>query len=297
MPEMRPDLSAVRLPADTDYIGIYLTNKCFLNCPYCITNQANAFINARTYRELSPEEWTAGLNRLTLPPDIPVTFEGGEPFLYKGIWTLLQGVRHKIDILTALPPQVTPERFKDLTTLEWNRRPSPYPTIRVSYHHGQNDYHELIGRIRELQDVVSIGLYHIEHPDYPDLTEEIRKEAKQAGVTFRTKAFLGEWNGKLYGQYKYPDACAGKPARPHVRCRNTVFPIAPNGDVYRCHSDLYTGYAGGVTANLMDPDLKMEFCHRDCDHYGTCSPCDVKVKTNHLQQFGYTSIDVKFDET
>jgi len=296
MPEMKSILSEVRLPTETDYIGIYLTNKCFLACPYCITNQADAFINARVYQQLTPEAWIAGLNRLNLPAGIPVTLEGGEPFLYKGIWSLLENIRHKVDILTALPPQVTPEKFKGLKTLDWNRRPSPYPTIRVSYHHGQNDYHELIKRIRELQEVVSIGLYHIEHPDYPELTEEIRSEARQAGIEFRTKAFLGEWQGKLYGQYKYPDACVGKTMRPHVLCRNSVFPIAPNGDIYRCHGDLYSAFAGGVIGNLTDAQLKMEFQYRDCDHYGTCSPCDAKIKTNHLQQFGYTSIDVKFDK-
>jgi len=296
MPDMKSTLSEVCLPTETDYIGIYLTNKCFLSCPYCITNQANAFINARQFRELSPEDWIAGLNRLVLPPDIPVTFEGGEPFLYKGIWSLLENVRHKIDILTALPSQVTPGKFKELQTLDWNQRPSPYPTIRVSYHHGQNDYHQLIERIRELQEVVSIGLYHIEHPDYPDLTEEIREEAKAAGIEFRTKAFLGDWHGKLYGQFKYLDACVGQPTRPHVLCKNSVFPVAPNGDIYRCHSDLYSGYVRGVIGQIMDPNLKMEFLYRDCDHYGTCSPCDAKIKTNHLQQFGYTSIDVKFDE-
>ena len=295
---MKSTLSQIRLPTETDYIGVYLTNKCFLACPYCITNQADAFINVRHYDELQPEEWIAGLNRLVLPANVPVTFEGGEPFLYKGIWTLLENVRHKIDILTALPPQVTVEKFKQLKSLDWNSRPSPYPTIRVSYHHGQNDYRELIGRIRSLQEVVSIGLYHIEHPDYPQLTQEIRREADEAGIEFRTKAFLGTWQDKLYGQYKYPDACVGQqPTHKHVLCRNSVFPIAPNGDVYRCHSDLYSGYAGGVIGNLLDQELNMDFHYRDCDHYGTCSPCDVKIKTNHLQQFGYTSIDVKFDET
>ncbi len=283
------------LPADTDYIGVYLTNKCFLSCPYCITNQRGPFINEKLYAELPPPLWIAGLNRLEPPPGIPVTLEGGEPFLYPGIWELLDHVRHKIDILTALPPHVTPRRFQELKSLEWNKRPSPYPTIRVSYHQGQNDYRDLIRRIKELQEIVSIGLFHIEHPAYPEVTQEIRALARREGVEFRTKEFLGEWNGRLYGRYKYPDACVGRPTRGHVRCRNSVFPIAPDGTVYRCHSDLYGGFAGGAIGNINDPALTMEIKYRDCDHYGTCSPCDVKIKTNHLQQFGYTSIDVLFD--
>jgi len=284
------------LPPETDYIGIYLTNRCFLSCPYCITNQLDKFINAAEFNELTPQQWLVALNRLRPPQGVPITFEGGEPFLYKRIWELLENVEQKIDILTALPPNVTVQKFKELKNLDWNKRECPYPTIRVSFHEGQNDYKELIRRIKELQEILSIGLFHIEHPQYPQLTEEIRAYAKKEGVEFRTKAFLGNFEGNVYGEFKYPEACQGQPARAHVQCKNSVFPIAPNGDIYRCHSDLYARRKEGVIGNITDEDLCMEFRYTDCDHYGLCSPCDVKIKTNHLQQFGYTSVNVIFDD-
>jgi organic radical activating enzyme len=288
-------LDKVQVPVDTDYIGIYLTNRCFLKCPYCITNYNQQFINIKGFRELQPEEWIAALNRLELPPGVPLTFQGGEPFLYKGIWELLENVRHKIDILTALPAQVTPERFRQLRTLEWNKRGAPYPTIRVSFHKDQNDYKELIRRIKELQSFLSIGLFHIEHPAYPEMIEEIREYARKEGVEFRTKTFLGEWQGKVYSRYKYPDACLGRVVRPKVQCRNTVFPVGPNGLIYRCHSDLYGQRADVAIGHILDPQLKLEHRYRPCAYYGTCIPCDVKIKTNHLQQDGYTSVDILFN--
>jgi len=295
---LKTELSPVKVPLDTDYLGIYLTNRCFLSCPYCITNYNEQFINQKMFEELEPQQWIEGLNRLELPPGIPLTFQGGEPFIYKGIWEILDNIRHKVDILTALPPQVTVENFKKLRSMEWHKRESPYPTIRVSFHKGQNDYKELIARIKELKKAVGLnmGLYHIDHPGYPDFIAEIQEYALANGVEFRIKEFLGKWNGKDFLGYKYPDSCEGKVMQKHVLCKNTVFPIGPDGAIYRCHSDLYAKRKDLILGNLLDPNLKLENVYRDCAFYGTCIPCDVKVKTNHLQQFGYTSVDIIFDK-
>ncbi len=289
-------LAQIQVPVDTDYIGIYLTNRCFLSCPYCITNYNEQFINLKLFRELEPAEWIESLNRLVLPAGVPLTFQGGEPFIYKGIWEILENINHQVDILTALPPQVTVEKFKQLKSMAWHRRDAPYPTIRVSYHKGQNDYKQLVSRIKELQEFLSIGLFSIEHPAYPELIDEIRAYAKEHGVEFRTKSFLGEWQGKTHSRYKYPDACGSRPVRENVKCKNTVYPIGPDGSIYRCHSDLYGRRYEMALGKVTDPDLKLEHRYRNCSFYGTCIPCDVKVKTNHLQQDGYTSVDIRFED-
>lgn len=289
-------LPEIIVPLNTDYIGIYLTNRCFLSCPYCITNYNEQYINMKGYNELEPSQWIEALNRLKLPPGIPLTLQGGEPLIYKGVWEILENVHHKIDIMTALPPNATPQRFRQLKTLDWNKRDAPYPTIRVSYHIGQNDYKDLVRRIADLQKILSIGLFHIEHPGYPGLTEEIRDYARPYGIEFRTKAFLGRWEEKVYGDYKFPEACGGVRLGKKVKCKNTVFPIDTDGTIYRCHSDLYAKRQDLAIGNITDRDLVMEHKYRDCINYGLCSPCDVKIKTNHLQQDGYTSIDVIFED-
>jgi len=286
--------SQVIIPKETDYVGVYLTNRCFLSCPYCITNIFNPYINTNLQSELSSSDWISSINRLRLPEGVPVTLQGGEPFLHKGIWEILENIQHKADILTALPVNVNPDAFKALKTLDWNKRDAPYPTIRVSFHHGQNDYRDLINRIKELQEIVSIGLFHIEHPEYPDLTEEVREYAKKQGVEFRTKIFLGIWEGKVYGRYKYKDASSGHQIGKEVQCRNTVLPIGPEGTIYRCHSDLYADRKDLAIGCITDPDLEIKHMHRKCLSYGLCSPCDIKIKTNHLQQDGYCSVDIKF---
>lgn len=284
------------IPGDYDYVGIYLTDKCFLNCPYCITSRHGAeFIDRQGTPHLSVEEWTKGLNRLVLPKDVPITLQGGEPFLYKDIWKLLENIEHKVDIMTALPTFLTREHFIKLKTLAWNQRPAPYPTIRVSYHKGQNNFNELVERISKLNDILSIGLYYLSHPSVSEQEiAQMKVYAKERGVEFRSKEFLGVYDGKLYGAVKYPDAVSGRRAGKRVACKNTVVPIAPNGDIYLCHSDLYFNNRNRALGNILDEEFIFPNKHLPCDNYGLCNECDVKIKNNHYQQFGYTSVDIKF---
>ncbi|RLB83494.1 MAG: hypothetical protein DRH17_02450 [Deltaproteobacteria bacterium] len=283
------------VPYDYDYIGVYLTNKCHLSCLYCITKHHNSPFGNKSMEYLKPEEWIEALNRLVLPEGVPITLQGGEPFLYKGIWNVLENVNHKIDILTSLPPFITKEDFFQLRTLDWNKRNAPYPTIRVSYHKGQNDFKELIERISELQESLSIGLYYLDHPAYPqEEFMEIEKYAKKYGVELRKKEFLGQWNGKHYGSYLYKGAAIGKRKGIGVLCKNTVAPIAPDGAIYRCHSDLYFQRKELALGNIQDDYFEFPKDFLYCDNYGLCNECDVKIKTNHLQIYGYTSVDIKF---
>ncbi len=288
-------MDKIAVPSDYDYVGVYLTDKCHLSCPYCITKHHGASYGTQELGRLTAVEWIKGLNRLELPKDVPLTLQGGEPFLYKEIWEILENVRHKIDILTALPPFLDKKHFLKLKTLEWNKRETPYPTIRVSYHKGQHSFEELIKRLAELQEIVSIGLYYLDHPGYaPEEFEQVKEYADRCGVELRKKEFLGWWDGNLYGTFLYEDAVAGWKKGIGTLCKNTVVPIGPDGTICRCHSDLYFNRRDLALGNILDESLEFPTEHLDCENYGLCSECDVKVKTNHYQIYGYTSVKIKF---
>lgn len=291
-------MSKILIPYDYDYVGIYLTNKCFLRCPYCLTGHHGAtFIGASGVKELAPKDWIRGLNRFLLPPDVPISLQGGEPFLYKGIWELLENIDHKVDIMTALPPFLTRQHFLRLKTLAWNKRPAPYPTIRVSYHKGQNDFKELVERIAELNDILSIGLYYLTHPSISEEEiAEIKSYAKRRGVELRAKDFLGFYEGKMYGSLKFPEAAIGRRKGIDVYCRNTVVPVAPDGQIYLCHSDLYFNRVKRALGNILDENFEFPMEYLPCPNFGLCSECDIKIKNNHYQQFGYTSVDIRFSK-
>ena len=289
-------MKKILVPHDYDYVGIYLTDKCFLKCPYCITSHHGAeFIGKQDTPHLSAKDWTGGLNRLVLPRDVPISLQGGEPFLFKGIWEILENIEHKVDIMTALPPFLTREHFLKLKTLTWNQRPAPYPTIRVSFHKGQNDFKELVERIAGLNDILSIGLYYLTHPSVSeDEIAEMKRYAKAKGVEFRAKDFLGLFQGKMYGGLKYPGSVNGKRSGKTVYCLNTVVPVAPDGQIYLCHSDLYFNRVERALGNILDENFEFPQEHLSCPNFGLCSECDVKIKTNHFQQYGYTSVDIRF---
>jgi len=288
----------IQIPEEYDYIGVFLTDTCFLNCTYCITKHHGAsYLSSGSFVPLTGEEWVEGLGRLGLPENTPITLQGGEPFLYRDIWHILENIPHKVDIMTALPPYLEKRHFLKLATLEWNRRPAPYPTIRVSYHHGQHDFTKLIPRIAELQEVVSIGLYYLDYPATPlETIDALRECAQRYGIELRSKEFLGEWNGSRYGNFLYRNAACGRKLAIPVTCKNSVMPIAPDGNVYRCHSDLYFRRSEGVIGHLLDDAFAFPEHHSPCDNYGLCSECDIKVKTNRYQQHGYTSVSICFEQ-
>lgn len=288
-------MKPILVPEYYDYIGIYVTNRCHLSCPYCITEHFDTAYKKNRATHLTPEQWIHSLNRLVLPKGIPITLQGGEPFIYNKIWEILENIRHKVDIMTALPPTLKREGFLKLKTLDWNKREAPYPTIRVSYHKGQNDFKDLIHQIAELQDILSIGLYYFGYPiTSDDEVMEIKAYAQKYGVELRKKEFLGKLNGKHYGKYKYKNAPAGKKIGINVLCKNSVVVVGHDGDIYRCHADYYFNNKELVLGNILDDHFAFPTKHLPCSNYGLCSECDVKVKTNHLQIDGYTSVDIKF---
>lgn len=287
-------MKKIIIPENYDYVGAYLTDKCHLNCSYCITKHHNSNFGKEKINLLTSNDWIKGLNRLILPKDVPLTLQGGEPFLYKGIWDILDNINHKVDILTAFPPYLTREHFLKLKTLEWNNREAPYPTIRVSYHKGQNNYKDLIERISKINDILSIGVYYLDHPENSEEDlNNIKQYANKYGVELRIKDFLGKHNGKTYGSFLYPDAVLGERIGINVLCKNTVVPISPDGYIYRCHSDLYFQRKDLSLGHILDEFFSFPEKYLPCSNFGLCSECDVKVKTNHYQQFGYTSVDIK----
>lgn len=283
-------MNKVVVPKELTYIGVFLTFHCGYRCSYCL----NCHGSLTHCKELLATEWIAGLNRLQIEREwmVPITLQGGEPSLHEGFTEVVKGLRYDfyLDLLTNLDFDV--DSFMErIPPALWRQRNVPYPPIRASYHPEATDVNTLLAKVLKMQlGRYSIGLYAVEHPMF-DL-KQIRELCDHLKIDFRTKEFLGGYEGKVYGTYKYPEAVSGS-ANNKVLCKMTELLIAPNGNIYRCHRDLYSGE--NPLGNLMDDDLKVEFKFRECENFGSCNPYDVKIKNNRFQEFGVCSAEIKFD--
>ena len=279
-----------------NYVAYFLTLACNLACPYCINLHKQESRQHQSRRvHLTADEWIAAANRLVLRDDLPLTLQGGEPTLHKGFYRIVNEVKPeiKMDLMTNMMFDVE-DFIRNVPVWRFTRE-APYAAIRVSYHPGQNEIDDLIAKTFRLQDAgFRIGLYGIEHPDESirKHIQEVRERCLKLGIDFRFKEFLGDHDGTMHGTFKYEGCVNGHELR-RCECRTTEIIVDPAGFVYKCHADLYNGRE--PIAHILEEGFSEETIEefRDCSSYGSCNPCDVKIKTNRFQIFGHTSVEIK----
>lgn len=278
-------MKEILVPERYNYIGIFLTLRCNLKCSYCL----NGKLLNRERKELSAEQWIKILNRLNIKRDLPITLEGGEPSLHYGFYDIIDGTNHFVDILSNL--RFDPIEFIDrvnITKLNEGRNLS-YKPIRISYHN--QDMNELINKANVLQNFgFNVGVFSINLPEKTESNMIMAEKCRQAKIYFFVKDFLGFRDGRLFGHYKYPKAVS-REGREYVQCRIKELLVAPDGQVFKCHRNLYLNE--NSIGNLLDEDFEIKDIFRTCDDCGFCSPCDVKLKTNRFLKMGSCSVEIK----
>lgn len=269
-------LPALDLPESLNYVGVFLTLECNLNCSYCINDPEQAgrrstifpIESADSHGQLPPDLWAKALARIPVRNDLPITLQGGEPMLYakgKGLGKILAQSDHRFDLLTNFA--LAPEQF--IRSIEGHqdklRREAPYPSIRVSWHRDEMNrtwkgkgFEELVERCAALANhgfrvspkkaESDVGIYMVAHPDNT-ISDEMLKVC-EGRVPFETKEFLGVHDGKLYGTYLYPYSTdlisRGFSSNTlSCECRTTELLVDPLGFVWGCHYFLYQGWECG----------------------------------------------------
>ena len=110
------------------------------------------------------------------------------------------------------------------------------------------------------------------------------------GIDFRLKEFVGIYKNEEYGNFSKYKNSAFQESSKDCLCRIKELIIGPNGSVYKCHRDLYA--KENELIKIKDKNFNVEYKFRECNQYGQCHPCDVKVKTNSKQNLGYCSVEI-----
>jgi len=157
-------LKTIKLPKRYNYAEAYLTLRCNLGCAYCINAMSGKIVRERN--ELTSSQWAEGLNRIDFG-DVPLTFGGGEPTLYRHFFSLFEQLNShiRIDLLTNLEFDI--KTFIQLLRPEkFNNSYNPaYKSIRVSFHAEKMDPHRLIDKTERLQEAgFTVGLFGLNHP-------------------------------------------------------------------------------------------------------------------------------------
>jgi len=284
-------MKPILIPKNYNYIGIFLTFRCNYLCSYCI----NHFLDKKLLLAgAKGKDWVRGLNRIISRDDLPVTLQGGEPTVHKDFYYIVNNLKPElnIDILTNL--QFDVKKFISGVDPQRLKRKAPYASLRVSFHPEVMNLDETIKKVLKMQEAgFYVGIWSVLHPKDRDFILSAQEKCLKLGIDFRLKEFLGFYKGKLYGTYKYEDACKTE-GRRKVLCRASELLIGPDLRIYRCHGDLYAHRSS--VGRLPDSEFQIKDEFRPCEDYGYCNPCDIKVKTNRFQKFGHTSVDIRFRE-
>ena len=73
-------------------------------------------------------------------------------------------------------------------------------------------------------------------------------------------------------------------------CRPSELLINPAGYIFKCHADLYANR--NFIGHILDDEIKFP-AFTECENFGHCNPCDVKLKTDRFQQHGYCAVEIK----
>ncbi|MBC7540335.1 MAG: radical SAM protein [Bacteriovorax sp.] len=279
---------AIAVPSHYNYVAAFLTLACNLKCSYCINHLSGP---AQKKGFLKGEEWIQALNRLELPTDLPITLQGGEPTVHPHFYQIVKGLREDIaiDLLTNL--QFNPIEFSKIISPARLKRDSQYASIRATYHPETMAWGSLLEKVIWMKEKgYAITIYGILHPR--DQVEILRAQAsaQALGVEFKTKEFLGEYEGQIYGSYRFQGAVFNKDISKCL-CKTSELLIGVDGNTYRCHHDLYNKF--NHQGNLLDKSFAINDSFKPCERFGNCNPCDVKIKNNRHQQWDHTSVEIK----
>ncbi len=226
-------------------ISIFLTFRCNLSCPYCISEIFSTENCLK--RELDGKSWVTALNRY----DRDVYISGGEPTMHKDIWYILQNIKPSLQVKVWTNMAFDIDEFLDKVTrpIYWN----------ASYHPSSGPPQKTINKILKLRSLGKWDNYGEIHT--VGFNNKVVKEFECAGIKLNARDFFQAENNETAES---------------VLCKHYGFFIGPDGFRYVCSSKMLRGL--GKRENILTDTLRGIPTIVKCNDYPFCESCDLVVR-------------------
>jgi len=265
-----------------------LTFRCNLNCPYCDVSGGLAPKDGfyiKNWPEMDGKYWVEMLQKM--PPSI-FHMTGGEPFLHKDFYYILENFPKKHLFFIASNLTMPIEKFLEVSPLE------QLLSFSASLHPSDPNFslREFVRKLdRLLDEGVNAYVNYVASPPQLKFLHKLREVLENHNVVFNVDPFVSEtyeytpeekrfvsqyvtrqremgynWNDE--GVFKY--CSAGQ----------NYFLMLPNGDVYRCHSGFFHHersrfYLGNFRKGTFKQNKNPEPCRSAC--VSTCDKDSVFI--------------------
>lgn len=259
-----------------DTIQLFITFRCSGNCPYCIQGP----MERNAYKEVSSDKWIDFIRRHEQGTKIGLI--GGEPTLYGGFKDIVEACSE--DYLITVTTNLKGPLFNKFDEfLEWARQ----YRVRwnMSFHPSVLKVSDFINKVTNMR-LNGLWVDQVASVDCKDM-EQYHKELCDAnigfwlqtdtsidseGVLHPTREELnrfGSGEARINDHARYSYLCDGVNKRVSVFCTTKKLLINPEGEVFRCHRDIYA--RENALGNIFDNSVVPNYL---CYNLGTCNPCD-----------------------
>jgi MoaA/NifB/PqqE/SkfB family radical SAM enzyme len=220
-----------------------VTDRCNLNCHYCISFDSDA----KTHDEIFKIDIPALIKTLDKTNKVfRIGFVGGEPFLIPNIVEACTEItkKHYISFNTNLTSSNIKEFSKKIN-------PEKVLGIHASLHIKELEKHNLLNRYIDnfllcKEKGFVINAVEVAHPSLLSQVKEYKKKFQRKKINIKFGEYIGEYNGK-----KYPESYTTKErnifalSKENIKVHNqkgkvcnagyNVGIVCQNGDIFQCY--------------------------------------------------------------
>ena len=257
-------------------IQLFLVFRCSGNCPYCIQGEMERNI----YKEVSADKWIEFIR--TQEPGSKIGLIGGEPTLYPGFKQIVEACSN--DYLLTVTTNAKSPLINDFDNfLNWA---SNYRVRwNLSFHPSVVKVGDFINKVVNMR-LSGLWVDQVASVDCEEIQTYVKElcdanigfwlqtdtSIDSDGVLHPTKEELrevGSGEARIDDHKRYSFLCDGVKKNIPVLCITKKLLVNPEGDVFRCHRDIYTreNSIGNVFKGISNPNYV-------CPNIGTCNPCD-----------------------